>query len=195
MGEDGLLYLGGESAGGATLWYRSSQKVSESIPFYKGDMFQNWFNTKSNHITAVVALDPKTGEALNGTLILARVDTENQRVPKGNTIVPRAMAALPEGGVVVGGVSAYRAPVDAPAFGAFLGGGAFVVGLNPDFSRRYATNLTLAGETTALSASIHGVLAVGTTPRDIEEVNPIGTPNPRKEDTSRGWIVYFRPWE
>jgi hypothetical protein len=37
MGPDGKLYLAGESAGGATLWHRSSTDVTQKIPFYKGD--------------------------------------------------------------------------------------------------------------------------------------------------------------
>lgn len=194
MGEDGLLYLGGESAGGATLWYRSSKDVTKEIPFYRGDQFQNWFNTRSNHITSVVTLDPKTGDSLNGTMILARSTPPERGPAAGNTIRPRTMAALPGGSVVVGGASAYRAPVDQPAFGAFHGGGAFLVGLRKDFTRVYATNLSLGGETNHVSTSPAGILVIGHTSREIRVVHPIGTPSPLEEGQRRGWVTFFKPW-
>ena len=106
VGGDGKLYVGGESAGGNTIWMRSSLKLEEKAALPKGDAYQQAYNTSANHITAIVRLDPKTGQSEMATLLLARLAVKGN---KGNTLRMRALAADAQGNVYAGGPSAFCA--------------------------------------------------------------------------------------
>lgn len=184
LGDDGKLYVAGESAGGNTMWLRSSRNLDETLPMPKFDAFQHAYNTAANHITAVVRIDPKTGASEAATLLLARLGNG-----KGNTIRPRAIAADSRGNVFVGGASAFSPPKTPGSFGR-EGGGAFLVIFDSQFRRSFAT--TLAGSAT-LQALAHrsGVLAaVGQV-----EGNELTTAKPAKpegDDQGDGFLTILR---
>ncbi len=155
IGGDGKLYVGGESAGGNTMWMRSSLKLEEKVKLPKGDAYQQAYNTAANHITAVVRLDPKTGQSEMATLLLARLPAKGN---KGNTLRMRALAADAQGNVYVGGPSSFYPPKSQGSFGRD-GGGAYLVIFNDQFQRTYATTLAGDGTTNAIAVS-HGTLVV-----------------------------------
>ena len=155
MGGDGKLYVGGESAGGNTMWMRSSLKLDEKARLPKGDAYQEAYNTSANHITAVVRLDPKTGQSEIATLLLARLASKGN---KGNTLRMRALAADAQGNVYAGGPSAFSPPKSEGSFGR-TGGGAYLVIFNHNFQRTYATTLAGDGTTNAIAVG-HGTLVV-----------------------------------
>lgn len=183
-GDDGKLYVAGESAGGNTIWLRSSRNLDETLPMPKFDAFQHAYNTAANHITAVVRIDPKSGASEAATLLLARLGNG-----KGNTIRPRAIAADAQGNVYVGGASAFSPPKTPDSFGR-EGGGAFLVVFDSQFRRTYAT--TLAGSATVQAVAVRsGVLAVV----GQVEGNELVTAKPAKsggDDQGDGFLTILR---
>lgn len=184
LGDDGKLYVAGESAGGNTMWLRSSRNLDEKLPMPKFDAFQNAYNTAANHITAVVRLDPKTGASEAATLLLARLENG-----KGNTIRPRAIAADAQGNIFVGGSSAFSPPKTPGAFGR-EGGGAFLVVFDSQFRRTFAT--TLAGSATVQAVAVRSGLlaAVGKV-----QGNELATAKPVKsegDDLGDGFLTILR---
>ena len=131
MGRDGKLYLGGESAGGNTIWMRCSLDLKKAVNQVEGDQFQHAYNTSANHILAVVRLDPKTGASEMATLLLARIASKGN---KGNTLRMRAIAADEQGNVYVGGALASSPPKSPGSFGR-EGGGAYLVAFDKNFRR------------------------------------------------------------
>ncbi len=184
MGADGKLYVAGESAGGNTMWSRKSQDLKAELPLAKGDKYQVAYNTRANHITFVGRLDPKTGQAEAGSMLLARLSSG-----RGNTTRPRALAADASGRIYVGGASASYPPVSANAFGGdFEGGGAFFCVFDRDFTRAYATKFC-SGTTAAIAVGKQAVVAVGDGEGNLTTANPIqAQPAGGKSD---GWVVLF----
>lgn len=184
LGDDGKLYVAGESAGGNTIWLRSSRNLDETLPMPKFDAFQHAYNTAANHITAVVRLDPKTGASEAATLLLARLPNG-----KGNTIRPRAITADAQGNIFVGGASAFSPPKTPGVFGR-EGGGAFLVVFDSQFRRTFAT--TLAGSATLQAVAVRsGVLAA------VGQVqgNELATAKPAKpegDDLGDGFLTILR---
>jgi hypothetical protein len=121
----------------------------------KADAYQNAYNTRANHITAVVRLDPKTGQSEMATLLLARLPSKGNQ---GNTLRMRALAADAQGNVYVGGPSASYPPHSEGAFG-LTSGGAYLVVFNDKFQRIYAATLAGDGTTNAIAVGA-GMLAV-----------------------------------
>ncbi len=184
MGGDGKLYVAGESAGGNTMWSRQSQNLQAELPLAKGDQYQVAYNTRANHITFVGRLDPKSGKAEAGMVLLARLSDG-----KGNTIRPRGLAADESGRVYVGGASASYPPESANAFGGdFEGGGAFFCVFDPNFKRLYATKFC-SGTTLAIAVGNKSVLAVGDGKANLLTVNPLQAEPLGGE--SDGWAVMF----
>jgi hypothetical protein len=167
LGGDGKLYVAGESAGGNTMWARSSLDLKQNAGLAKGDAFQNAYNTRANHITAVVRLDPKTGQSEAGTLLLARLGNG-----RGNTIRPRAIAADAKGNVYVGGASAFSPPKTPGSFGR-EGGGAYFVIFDANFKRLYATTLAGDGTTQAIAAGQGSIIAVGDCKKELATHKPL----------------------
>ncbi len=185
FGADRKLYLAGESAGGNTIWSRQAHELDTPLDLVKGDQFQNAYNTGANHITAIVRLNPDTGDAEKATLLLARIGGTTSG--KGNTIRPRSLAADAQGRVYVGGSSASNAPFSDGAFGLPDRGGAYFIQLDAAFQRTYAT--VLGGGTTRAIAVQNGRIAlVG----DVKD--QLCTHQPAKNNVDPagdGWLAVF----
>lgn len=182
FGGDGKLYVAGESAGGNTMWMRSPLDLKQNAPFAKGDAFQNAYNTSANHITAVVRLEPKTGQCDGGTLLLARLGNN-----KGNTIRPRAIAADAKGNIYVGGASAFSPPKSPGSFGR-EGGGAYFVVFDAAFRRICATTLAGGGTTQAIAVGSGSVVAVGDCKTELTTHKPLKAEGDENGD---GFVVLF----
>lgn len=183
FGPDGKLYVAGESAGGNTIWTRSSLDLGQPANFVKGDAFQHAYNTAANHITAVARLDPQTGQSEIATLLLARLASG-----KGNTIRPRALAADAQGNVYVGGVSTFSPPKTPGSFGG-EGGGAFFVIFDRNLKRLYATTLAGGGPTQAIGVGGERIVAVGDTRTELTTYKPLKT---QGDANGEGFAVVFR---
>lgn len=185
LGRDGKLYLGGESAGGNTMWMRSSLDLKQPVNQVKGDQFQNAYNTSANHISAVVRLDPKTGASEMATLLLARLASKGN---KGNTLRMRAIAADEQGNVYVGGPSAFSPPKSPGSFGR-EGGGAYLVAFDKSFRRTYATTLAGDGATNAVAVGYGSLVAVGECKTELATYNPLKAAGDAEGD---GFAALFR---
>jgi hypothetical protein len=164
----GWVYLAGESAGGNTIWTRSSKDLDAKIKLAGGDQYQRAHRTAANHITFVGRLHPRTGATVAGTLLLARTPEG-----RGNTIRPRALAATADGKVYVGGKSADGAPISRGAFnGRFPGGGAWLCVFDAAFRRLYATKLC-GGELSAVAVDPHAIVCAGVTEQYVLPVRAI----------------------
>jgi len=155
MGRDGLLYFAGTSAGGNSIFRRSTHDLTVNAPNISSDPYNSAYNTASNHITYFARVDPATGEVLAGQFLLTRLSST-----KGNTIEPRSITADERGIVLLGGFAACCLPnrgVDGQTLADYAGGDAWVASVSPDFKTRYFMNsLTNGGKGT-----IYGALARG----------------------------------
>lgn len=142
----------------------------------KGDHFQNAYNTGANHITAIVRLNPDTGDTEKATLLLARIGGTSQG--KGNTIRPRSLAADASGRVYVGGSSASNAPFSEGAFGLPDRGGSYFILLDADFQRTYSSVLG-SGTTRAIAVQAGRIALVGDVKDQLHTHQPLKpTPDP-----------------
>jgi len=166
MGRDGKLYGLFEVAGGNHLFRYSPMNITTGVTIAGGDAWNSFSNTKSEHKTFVARYEPATGAYLRGVQFCARLSVNG--TGKGNAANPHGseVCADEQGRVYFGGVSAFGLPIPpqfTPAAGqaAFapvaLGdyyGGAFLVVMNPDLTKRlYCTALTnTAAITRAIAA-------------------------------------------
>lgn len=133
MGRDGKLYLGGESAGGNSLFRWNPRKLGQSNQV-KGDKFHHLYNTAANHISYYARLDPAAGELLKGQFILARLSSN-----KGNAVRMHAITTDEDGNVDVGGVSTFaldKKNLPTVAGDSVAPAGGFVLVVSSDFSER-----------------------------------------------------------
>ena len=167
------------------MWTRQSQDLRVRLSLANGDGFQKAYNTRANHITFVGRLDPGTGKAEAGTLLLSRLPSG-----RGNTIRPRALAADASGLVYVGGASAASPPVSPGAFGSdFEGGGAFFCIFDPGFQRLYAAKLC-SGTANAIAVGKEAVVIAGEGKENLKAVEPLQA---RPVDgPSDGWVVMLK---
>ncbi|MCT7958575.1 SBBP repeat-containing protein [Laspinema palackyanum] len=100
LGLDGNLYFAGESAGGNTIFRYDPRDLSKDAPNVIFDPYNHPYNTASNHITYYARFDPVTGEIHAGQFNLSRLSNG-----RGNTIIPRAIAADEGGNLYIGGKS------------------------------------------------------------------------------------------
>lgn len=181
IGQDGLLYAAFESAGGNHIFSREPgngdpDNLKTNVTIVGGDMWFAWWNTASEHKTFIGRYDPASGDYLLGQQLCTRYWNGNY---KGNAlrVVDGALAADGEGKVYVGGVSASGLPFDPThatsdqsytagageaEFNPFpmtaednvYSGGAYLIVLSSDLSKRlYCTRLS-AGTTRAIDARI-----------------------------------------
>jgi len=180
------LYVAGESAGGNTMWARMSDDLDTNATMNKGDAFQSAHNTRANHITFVGRLDARTGKTEAGTMLLSRLSNG-----KGNTIRPRALAALPDGRVFVGGASASEPPISEGAYGKeFTGGGAFFCAFDKDFKRFFATKFC-QGSTLGIAVKGSTFVAVGEGREHLRSRNAFmkDDHHERTKEAPDGWAV------
>jgi hypothetical protein len=182
VGPDGKLYLAGESFGGNTIWARGSRDLCEKLPMPVGDKYHRAGNTRANPIAFLARLDPRTGKAEAGTLLLARLPDNN-----GSAMWPRALAADEQGRVYLGGRSAVSPPVSGGAFGAGPGGGAFFCVFDRGFNRVYAARLA-GGSSAAIAVGARAVVVAGEAPGELPTVAPLQA---RPAGDTDGWAVAF----
>lgn len=101
VGEDGKLYVAGESAGGNTI-YRWNGKDLSTPTLVSVDPYTDAWNTASAHLGYHAIIDPQTMTVIRGQTIVPRLPSNNL----GNTFRTRAVTADHLGTVYVGGTSA-----------------------------------------------------------------------------------------
>jgi hypothetical protein len=153
LGEDGMVYFAGTSAGGNAIfrWLPSTRQTGVSLnqlgtPANNmkpgADNYVDPFNTKSNHITYVARFEPRTGQHLLGFFLLSRNGQATDSNPPGNTIEPRAIAADKDGRFYVGGYSAYQIKnrpdvnLNGSTMAAYAGSDAWALVTSPDGTQR-----------------------------------------------------------
>jgi hypothetical protein len=154
VGDDGLLYVGFESAGGNFIFRYDPFNIMQPAPLAGGDAFQSAYNITSQHITFVGRYNPGTGAFLGGQELIGRLGdgTANTvRLEGGN------LTADANGRVYVTGQSAWSLPLPShqlythnalrPGFNPGVNnnylGGAHLWVLEPDMiNRSYVTRLT-----------------------------------------------------
>lgn len=181
IGDDGFLYAAFEVAGGNHIFSREPDNsdlnnLKTPVSIVGGDMWFEWWNTGAEHKTFIGRYDPVDGDYLRGQQICTRYWDGN---PKGNAlrVEDGALHADAQGRVFFGGSSASGLPFDPThatsdqsytagegevAFNPFpmssgnnvYSGGAYLIVLSSDFSKRlYCTRLN-AGTTRAVDARV-----------------------------------------
>jgi hypothetical protein len=186
LGPDGALYVAGESGGDNTIWLRQSRDLRERLPPGPGDRYQNATNTRANPITYLGRIDPRTGRAEAGTMLLARLKDN-----KGNAVRPRALTVDNQGRLYVAGFAGVSPPISAGAFGAGTGAGAFFCVFDRNFRRLYATRLS-DGTARALAVGKDLIVVAGEAREGLPVVQPLQARPGGEED---GWLVVFRRGE
>lgn len=157
MGQNGFLYVAGESAGGDTVWGRKSSDIETPLPLNTHGKYQSVFNTGSNHISFIGKMDPESGETLIGTCLLSR-----NKDSSGNTFRPQFLRIDKKGNVFLAARSWYSFPSTwfAPGF-LQHGKGVVLCKLNPFLDRTYSARL-LHGPSTSLVIKDHYLFCCGT---------------------------------
>lgn len=179
IGKDGKLYFAGESAGGNTIYRYNPRDLSQEAPNVIFDPYNHPYNTASNHILYYARFDSATGDIEQGQFHLSRRSNG-----KGNTIVPRAIAADENGNVLIGGWSAAKfANRDESKIsgqsGSYAAYDNFVLAVSPDFSSRtymVSWNKSCTGKNQVVGvAAAYGVRAMisDTAGCDMITVNPL----------------------
>jgi hypothetical protein len=153
VGEDGMVYFAGTSAGGNTIfrWLPSTRQPSVTLNQLGtsannakpgSDNYVDPFNTASNHITYVARFEPRTGQHLVGFFLLSRNGQATDANPRGNTIEPRAIAGDKDGRFYIGGYSAYQiknrpdVSLNGSTTAAYAGSDAWILVTSPDVRQR-----------------------------------------------------------
>lgn len=183
LGQDGQLYVAGESHGGNTVWARQSDDLDRPLLQPRGDRFQSPYNLGSQFLTFVGRLDPRSGRTDMGTMLLGRRDRD-----VGVSMRPRTLAVDAEGRIYVGGWSGATPPVSRGAFGLQgEGGGAFLSVFDRDFNRLYSARLC-GGTTRAIAIGSGAVVVAGDGRDGLTPVRPFQT-EPNGDDA---WLIVFR---
>jgi hypothetical protein len=106
VGRDGKLYAAFEVAGGNHMFRYDPFDINQAATIVKGDMFHNWYDTKSEHKTFFARYEPATGAYLAGQQFCARKNDG-----KGNSLKPYQITADAEGRVYLVGAAAAHLPI------------------------------------------------------------------------------------
>jgi PKD repeat protein len=162
IGDDGLLYMGFEAAGGNHIFRQSPVDLGAFGSIVGGDFFHQFTNTGSSHKTYVGRYAPSTGVLILGQQYATVI--KSGATPSANALRLKAgdLSADASGRLCVAGASAYGLPMwpniyhaPQPGLATFNPfsvsdylGGAFVIIMSADFSRRlYCTRLATGGTT------------------------------------------------
>lgn len=183
LGQDGQLYIAGQTHGGNTVFGRQSDDLSQKLMQPRGGRYQSAYNSGSQYLTFVARLDPRTGRSDMGSLLLGRHVHD-----QGVSMRPTALTVDAEGRIYVGGWAGATPPVSRGAFGLHgEGGGAFLCVFDRDFNRLYSARLC-GGTTTALASGPHSIAVAGHGRDGLTTIRPF-QPEPNGDD---GWLVVFR---
>jgi hypothetical protein len=219
VGEDGMVYFAGTSAGGNAIfrWLPSTRQTGVALnqlgtPANNmkpgADNYVDPFNTASNHITYVARFEPRTGQHLMGFFLLSRLGEATDANPRGNTIEPRAIAGDKDGRFYVGGYSAYQiknrpiANINGTTLAAYSGSDAWMLVTSPDGTQRETwiafnnggkgavRDITTSRGAAAIAAYIEQG-AMFTTANALQSTAPatFASPNPQTQSS-----VYFAVW-
>jgi hypothetical protein len=219
MGEDGMVYFAGTSAGGNAIfrWLPSTRQpgvalnrlgVSANNAKPGSDNYVDPFNTASNHIAYVARFEPRTGQHLVGFFLLSRNGQASDANPRGNTIEPRAIAGDKDGRFYVGGYSAYQiknrpdVSLNGNVMAAYAGSDAWVLVTSPDTTLREtwivfnnggkgAVRGIIASRGAAAIAAYVEQGAMFTTANALQNTAPIAIPAGGTQTQSSG---YFATW-
>lgn len=172
IGADGKLYAAFETAGGNHIFRYSPFDIAQQVDIVGGDMWHEFYETRSEHKTFFARYEPASGAYLLGQQFTNRLTLKpGQNLNRGNTVRVRRgeIRADALGRVYIGGDSAYGLPMPPhpqysakagqmtfipPGTGDYVGGAWFMV-MSADFKTRlYVTRLTSSGDTHALDSRI-----------------------------------------
>lgn len=163
VGDDGLLYMAFESAGGNFIFRYDPFDINTPVTRAGGDSWNSAFNLTSPHITVFGRFDPATGAYMTGNEMLTRLSSgagNTMRVETGN------IGADDQGRFYFGGTSAWGLPLpthpsytfnsNSPGFnpgvnGNYIGGAYFVV-MEPTLTNRLYTTRLTGGATRGVAA-------------------------------------------
>ncbi len=165
IGYDNLLYVGFESAGGNHIFRYAPTDLNTPVTVVGGDMWHNWYNTKSEHKTFFARYAPETGDYYLGQQFCTRNSSGG-----GNTVRVKDgdITSDSYGRVYVVGPSASGLPIpyvpqyspdpDQIAFNPFppttYTGGAYILVMNQDMTTRLYCTRLCGGTTHAVDARV-----------------------------------------
>ena len=174
--KEGMLYFSGIAYGGNTCFRYQGQNLKKQIEMVGYDAYTQAYNMRSEGITFIGRIEPKTGNVSLGQIILSREDDG-----KGNSATPTGIAVGEGGNVYV----AQRASccidhrnnltVNGVKVGAYGGDAAFLA-VGPDFKSRVHWNVfTKQGSSVPVDVASGGntVAFVATTTGEIITNDPI----------------------
>ncbi len=170
VGQDGKLYAAFEIAGGNHIFRYSPQDIMTEVTVVGGDMWHNFYNTKSEHKAFFARYDAITGDYVLGQQFCTRYWDQNKNRFNGNAARVRDgnIMADQHGRVYLVGPSASGLPIPKAtgyeetegqfAYNPFdekvYTGGAYILIMSPDMTTRlYCTRL--CGSTTRAVAVKH----------------------------------------
>jgi len=194
LGEDGLMYFAGESAGGNSIFRYQPRNLNAEANNIHFDPYTRAYNTSSNHITYVARFDPYNGDLERGQFHLGRLPDG-----RGNAMQPRAIAADEAGNVYIGGRAFYhdrmRDTAISGQFGSYAVTDNFVLAIAPDFSSRHylvSWNRGCEGENIVVGiAAARGVRAMTSNTAGCDMI----TVNARQARPQGGAEMLYSVWE
>lgn len=204
LGADGMLYFAGYADGGNAIYGRAPQDIGRKLSGAELISFDS-YNTPSN-ISGARALawygrfDPASGALERGQWLLTRLSDG-----KGNSIGVRALAAAPDGALLLVGESYCciqgrdTMRLNGVALGGYEGGEPFALLVRPDFrARQLWTALAApgasAGGSPATAAAIRAdrlALGVSLTPRGSAPERGLVSFDPLQAAPAGGSEGYF----
>ncbi|MCD8482393.1 MAG: hypothetical protein LR015_06810 [Verrucomicrobia bacterium] len=180
LGADGYLYGAFEAAGGnhimsrAAGWDPNNDNLLIPAPIVGGDMFHNFFNTRSEHKTAVVRYDPDTGEHILGQQFVTRFwsgtsyDGNGWRIRDGEIAVDGQgnllMVGFAASGMPIEGFQGYTPNAQEATFNPWAHdpdvytGGAYLIIMDPTLSTRLFTTRLSGGDATTVAVDMRSEL-------------------------------------